>query len=168
MEITFGIKEMRQKSNPAWSLRLLGFTCVCQVHAYHSRRGPWWAVLAMISVWGFLLLSLIHPNSHAFFFFFFLSPADCWNLSSKRLDFYKGYFNYRVSTQASALLVWPEGGWEEPWPFCKLLLVLRPISRSVSLLPNAQVDEALPGPLIYGVGSSDSHRGAFVCEWMPN
>lgn len=49
MEITFGIKEMRKKSNPAWALRNL------HVHVHkctHARRDPWLSVLTMIYVRG--------------------------------------------------------------------------------------------------------------------
>lgn len=46
MEITFEIKEMRKKSNPAWSLRPVGFACVCpQGRTYHARQDPWLSVL---------------------------------------------------------------------------------------------------------------------------
>lgn len=39
---------------------------------------------------------------------------------------------------------------------------------SVCRLPNAQVGETLPGPLVYGGGSHNSQRSPSVCRWLPN
>ena len=49
-------------------------------------------------------------NTSKFTCFFFFPPVDCWNLSSSRLDFHKGYFNHWESTQVSTVLVFLDRG----------------------------------------------------------
>lgn len=50
----------------------------------------------------------------------------------------------------------------------RLLLVPRPLSRSVCLLPDAQVGETPSGFLPYGSESHNSHRCTFAYGWMSN
>lgn len=79
-------------------------------------------------------------------FFLFLSPMKFWNVSSGNLEFYKGFLVCGCLPK-SVTSRYPHCGREGLRPVHRLLLVPRPILKSVCILPDAQVGEIPLGSL---------------------
>lgn len=104
-----------------------------------------------------------------FSLFNFFSLVECWNFSVY-LDFHKSSLGCRwlpqsvfskcCQTNAERHCNWFTGSCD----------ALQSVSRSVCLLPDAQVVQPLPGSLVYSAAfhTYNCQRGTFIHRWMLN
>ena len=110
----------------------------------------------------FLLPTQMHPNSFFVLFCFVFVPTERWTSPLDTWDFCIVSLVCGLSAQVSIFQVLPDSSRLKREPVSKLLAVPQSILGSVCLLPNAQVGEALPGPLVYGAGPHNSRRSRVV------
>lgn len=99
---------------------------------------------------------------------YFFTPTVFWNFSAGKLYFHKGSFicgwlSNTVFSKDSWIIA--ERGWSQFTGYCRVhswdqdVYVYYTTQRWARFLSDS---------LTYGAGSQSSHKGTFVCEWMPN